>query len=202
MSKLIIVTGISGSGKTTISNYLYDHYTNSTLLSMDTIKESIYEITGFYSYEQKQSLKQVIYETFINLLSECMNRNDDIIIVEYPFNKSWEEKFNELIIKYNYDAITIKVKSRNFQYIYDRIIKRDNSSNRHPSHSVSVYNPKYKDNYTSVSKLDFDKLNKDYNNNKYTDISLGKVIDFVNYNANFEEIITNIDEWLINGYEL
>lgn len=194
MSKLIIVTGISGSGKTTISNYLYNHYTNSTLLSMDTIKESIYEIAGFYSYEQKQSLKQVIYETFIKLLSECMNRNDDIIIVEYPFNKSWEEKFNELIIKYNYDSITVRVKSKDFKYIYDRINKRDNSSNRHPSHSVSVYNPKYKDNYTSVSKLDFDKLNKDYNNNKYTDISLGKIIDFINYDTNFEEIIKNIDE--------
>ena len=49
MKKLIIVTGISGSGKTTISNYLYNHYKNSTLLSIDTIKERIYEIVGFYN---------------------------------------------------------------------------------------------------------------------------------------------------------
>ncbi len=51
MKKLIIVTGISG--KTTISNYIYNHYKNSTIISMDTLKEDIYDIVGFNNNEQK-----------------------------------------------------------------------------------------------------------------------------------------------------
>ena len=43
MNKLIIVTGISGSGKTTISKYIYNHYKNSTIISMDILKENIYD---------------------------------------------------------------------------------------------------------------------------------------------------------------
>ena len=56
MNKLIIVTGISGSGKTTISKYIYNHYNNFTIISMDTLKENIYDLVGFDNYEEKQNL--------------------------------------------------------------------------------------------------------------------------------------------------
>lgn len=38
MNKLIIVTGISGSGKSTISKHINDHYETSTIISMDILK--------------------------------------------------------------------------------------------------------------------------------------------------------------------
>lgn len=41
MSRLIIVTGISGSGKSTISKNIYNHYKNSTIILVDVLKENI-----------------------------------------------------------------------------------------------------------------------------------------------------------------
>ena len=138
MNKLIIVTGISGSGKTTISKYIYNHYKNSTIISMDILKENIYDLIGFDSYEEKQDLKNIVYNTFIRLLTECMKRKDENIIIESPFNKKWEQIFKELVYKYNYDAITIKVKGKDYDTIFQRLNERNNSSKRHPSHSQSI----------------------------------------------------------------
>lgn len=193
MNKLIIVTGISGSGKTTISKYIYNHYKNSTIISMDILKENIYDLTGFDSYEEKQDLKNIVYNTFIRLLTECMKRKDENIIIEYPFNKKWEQIFKELVYKYNYDAITIKVKGKDYDTIFQRLNERNNSSKRHPSHSLTKYNLKEKDKYKSTNKLDYQELKHDYEDNKYTSICIGKEINYINDSLNYRDIIKLID---------
>lgn len=193
MSKLIIITGISGSGKSTISKVIYNHYKKSTLISMDILKENIYELVGFYNYNQKQNLKKIVYNTFLKLLEECMNRNDENIIIEYPFNKTWENDFKSLLKKYDYNAITIRVKSISYDTIYERLNIRNNGSNRHPSHSLINYNPKMKDIYKSTNELKYDELKEDYESNKYTSLNIGKTIDFINDNFNFDNLISLID---------
>ncbi len=193
MGKLIIITGISGSGKSTISKEIYNHYKKSTLISMDTLKENIYELVGFYNYPQKQNLKKIIYNTFLDLLDECMSRNDENIIIEYPFNKDWENKLKILTKKYNYEAITIRVKGISYDTVYERLNIRNNSSNRHPSHSLIDYNPKMKDKYISTNNLDYEELKRDYDSNKYTSLTIGKTIDFINDNFNYENLISMID---------
>lgn len=193
MKKLIIVTGISGSGKTTISNYIYNHYKNSTIISMDTLKEDIYDIVGFNNNEQKQNLKPIIYNTFMELLNECMKRNDENIIIEYPFNNSWENEFKKLVDKYNYNAITIKVKGKDYDTIFQRLNNRNNNSKRHPSHSLTSYNLKEKDKYKSTNELDYKELKYDYETDKYTSINVGREIIFINDNSNYNYLIEQID---------
>lgn len=193
MSRLIIVTGISGSGKSTISNYVYNHYKNSTIISMDVLKENIYDLVGFNNYEQKQNLKLIIYNTFIELLDECMKRKDENIIIEYPFNNNWENKFKKLVDRYNYEAITIKVKGKDYDTIFHRLDNRDNSSKRHPSHSLAKYNLKERDKYKSTNKLDYQKLKNDYQTDKYTSINIGREIVFINDNYNYDDLIKQID---------
>ena len=61
MKKIIIVTGVSGIGKTTISSYLYNHYKESTLISMDQLKESIFPLIGYKSKQEKNQLKDIVY---------------------------------------------------------------------------------------------------------------------------------------------
>lgn len=179
MNKLIIVTGISGSGKTTISKYIYNHYKNSTIISMDILKENIYDLIGFDSYEEKQDLKNIVYNTFIRLLTECMKRKDENIIIEYPFNKKWEQIFKELV--------------KDYDTIFQRLNERNNSSKRHPSHSLTKYNLKEKDKYKSTNKLDYQELKHDYEDNKYTSICIGKEINYINDSLNYRDIIKLID---------
>ncbi len=193
MNRLIIVTGISGSGKSTISNYIYNHYKNSTLISMDVLKENIYDLVGFNNSEQKQNLKSIIYNTFTELLNECMRRNDENIIIEYPFNNSWENKLKKLVDKYNYKAITIKVKGKDYDTIFQRLDNRNNTKKRHPSHALTSYNLKEKDKYKSTNELDYEELKYDYETDKYTSINIGKEIVFINDNFNYDGLIEQID---------
>ena len=55
---------------------------------MDTLKEDIYDLVGYDTENQKQDLQKIIYDIFINLLEECMRRNDKNIVIEYPFNEN------------------------------------------------------------------------------------------------------------------
>lgn len=57
MNKLIIITGVSGTGKTTLANILYEKIENSTLLSYDKLSESIYDIVGFKNNNEKKKLR-------------------------------------------------------------------------------------------------------------------------------------------------
>lgn len=196
MKRLIIVTGISGSGKSTISSYIYKYYKNSTLISIDTLKEKLCEVVGFYNYEQKENLKQISYNLFIELLNECMRRYDETIIIEYPFSKKWENKFKELIYKYNYEVVTIRLKGTDYDTIYKRLKERDNSFNRHPSHSLNNYNPKERKDYKSISTLSYEQLKQDYESNKYSSINLGKTIDIVNNNLDYDKLMRQIDDKL------
>lgn len=190
MKKLVIITGISGSGKTTLAKKLYDYYDTAILLSVDAIKENIYELVGFSNREQKKNLKEEIYQIFQNLLEVCMRREDSLIFVEYPFGEKWKTFFQTLSTQYQYEVVTIQVYGASFDEIWNRLEKRNNSRERQPSHSLSSYHPKEKDSYRSSNELDYWILKKDYETNKYTSLALGKVIRYDSNSENtFKEII-------------
>lgn len=194
MKKIIIVTGVSGIGKTTISSYLYNHYKESTLISMDQLKESIYPLIGYKSKQEKNQLKDIVYSLFSSILEECMNREDEIIIVEYPFSQKWKIVFENLIKKYSYRAITINVKTNDYEEVFDIVNKRNNSDQRNVVHSIDNYNPHKKSEYRSKNEINYNSWKEDYLSNKYTSINLGKVIDFYNIDDSYEELIKQIEK--------
>lgn len=194
MKKIIIVTGVSGIGKTTISSYLYNHYKESTLISMDQLKESIYPLIGYKSKQEKNQLKDIVYSLFSSILEECMNREDEIIIVEYPFSQKWKIVFENLIKKYSYRAITINVKTNDYEKVFDIVDKRNNSNQRNVIHSIDNYNPHKKSEYRSKNEINYNSWKEDYLSNKYTSINLGKVIDFYNIDDSYEELIKQIEK--------
>lgn len=194
MKKIIIVTGVSGIGKTTISSYLYNHYKESTLISMDQLKESIYPLIGYKSKQEKNQLKDIVYSLFSSILEECMNREDEIIIVEYHFSQKWKIVFENLIKKYSYRAITINVKTNDYEEVFDIVDKRNNSNQRNIIHSIDNYNPHKKSEYRSKNEINYNSWKEDYLSNKYTSINLGKVIDFYNIDDSYEELIKQIEK--------
>lgn len=100
MSKLIIVCGLAGSGKTTLTNELSKKL-KVTYLNRDYIKELIFEGMGFSTYEESRKAGSLAFNVFFHLAEQQIARGVDIImesVFNYPedyliFDK-WKEKYD------------------------------------------------------------------------------------------------------------
>lgn len=195
MNKLVIITGISGSGKTTLAKYLHQEIEESVLISVDSLQENIYDTIGFRNEKQKKILREIAYNTFQNILEESMRRGERCIITEFPFRIKWKNFFEECIKNYDYEAITINAIVDDFDENWDRIIKRDYSLERHPSHELTCYNPLCKNEYEKVENIDYWELKEESDTKKFHQINLGRVIEFHNESEkSLKEILRKIKE--------
>lgn len=132
---------------------------------------------------------------FTTLLEESMKRKDKTVIIEYPFNIKWKSLFEKFSQKYKYSVITINSMVEDFDENWDRIIKRDFSNERHPSHERSEYNPLYKEKYEKVENMDYYKLKEENDTEEDHQINLGRIIEFYNKNQqSLEQIRKKIEE--------
>ena len=193
MKKLIIITGVSGVGKSSLAKEIYNRLPNSTLLSLDILKENIYDMVGFKDISQKKSLSKLSTKLYKNIIRECLNRNDEVVILEYPFSrKRWITFFNNLLVKYDYEVYTINLFAKNYDVIWERLKIRENSKYRHPSHYLSSYDYRKKEEYSPFFEFIYKKHKKEYDNLIPNSINLGKV-------SNIEDIETlNIDDLIKN----
>ncbi len=178
MNKLIIITGISGTGKTSLGNILYKKIENSILLSSDRLSENIYDLVGFKNKLEKDSLRKLKVDIYKILIEECMKRKDEIIILEKPFKIQWKDYFDKLGKKYQYEIYTINMFAKNFDTIWNRLLKREKSrQDRHPSHYLDAYSLKKKDDYEPFFEYDYDTLKEEYDKLISNSINLGNIIN-------------------------
>ncbi len=194
MKKLIIVTGVSGTGKTALAEMLYNKIENSILLSYDKISEDIYDTVGFKNKEQKNSLRIVKLEIYKMLIEECMKREDEVIILEKPFKIKWKNYFEKLSQKYEYQVYTINMFAKDFDTIWNRLLKREMSKEeRHPSHYLDSYCLREKENYKPYFEYEYDVLKEEYDKLLSNSIKLGTVINIEDIeNVNIEKLIEQI----------
>lgn len=176
MKKLIIISGISGVGKSTLAKKMYQKIESSTLISLDILAENIYDIMGFQNKEQKKSLQVLYKKVYKMLIEEAMKRNDGVVIVEYPFKKEWITFFKKMISKYEYQVYTIHLFAKDFDTIWKRLKIRENSTQRHPSHYLQEYSFKNKEKYEPYFEYEYNTLKKEYDNLISNCINLGKII--------------------------
>lgn len=182
-------------GKTTLASYLNRKIKDSVWLSPDILQENIYDTIGFKNERQKKDLRKIAHNTFQKILKESMKRGDKWIIVEFPFRIKWKKFFEECIQKYDYEGITINAILDDFDENWHRILKRDLSDERHPSHELSCYNPLYKNEYKRTEAMLYEDLKKEYDTLEMNQINLGKVLEFHNENKkSLEEIRKKIEE--------
>ena len=177
MNKLIIITGVSGTGKTTLAKALNKKLENSILLSYDEFSEKIYDMIGFKNKEQKKHLYYLKIEMYKKLIEECMQRKDEIIILEKPFKIEWRDFFKDLSYKYEYQVYTINIFAKDFQTIWNRLLKRESSKeDRHPAHYLDSYYFNKKSEYEPFFEYQYDTFKEEYENLLSNSINLGNVI--------------------------
>jgi len=99
-TKLIVVCGLPGSGKTTLSKELSKR-TKIVCLRKDSIKEALYDIFEMKTLEDSKNIGEKSIKLLFNLSEEQLTQGINLII-EAPFNfsddyrifKHWQRKYN------------------------------------------------------------------------------------------------------------
>lgn len=99
MSKLIIVCGLTGSGKTTLAEEL-SRKMSIACLHKDFIKENLYEVMEGQTLEDSRRIGNYTAQLMLRLPVEYLKNGMDLII-ESPFNfpddyetfKTWEREY-------------------------------------------------------------------------------------------------------------
>jgi 2-phosphoglycerate kinase len=106
MSKIIIVCGLPGSGKTTLASELSKQL-NIVCIHKDSIKEALYEVQNCSTLDDSKRLGLQSVKLLLKLAEEHIKRNVDIII-ESPFNFPEDYPLFESWIK-NYGVVVFSV---------------------------------------------------------------------------------------------
>ncbi|HAR99896.1 MAG: Chromatin associated protein KTI12 [Candidatus Moranbacteria bacterium GW2011_GWC2_37_73] len=100
MSKLILVCGLPGVGKTTLANELSKKM-KVACIHKDSIKEVLFESMNLSTLEDSKRIGKPSVDVMFYLIEEQLKNNIDVIM-EAPFNFSedypifvnWKEKYN------------------------------------------------------------------------------------------------------------
>lgn len=197
MKKLIIITGISGIGKTTLAKYIQRELNHVTIITVDSLLENICDMIGFSNKEQKESIRKLTKKFCKKILEECMKREDEVIIIEYPFSQSWKNYFEKVSTQYQYDVLTLKLYRENFEECWEKVYERDLSPIRHIIHETDCYHPQENclidRNLQSKETLKFL-----YENEKRTDFVVGTELKIINQdnNTSLKRAIKQIRKWI------
>ena len=130
--KLIIITGLPGSGKTSIARVL-QHTLTLPLISKDSIKEVLFDELGYSGRDWSKKIGQATFALMDVQIKELLSRHVSII-VEANFKPDFDsEKFQSWIDTYNCSAIQIVCKADN-EVLFDRFRQRALAGERHPGH--------------------------------------------------------------------
>lgn len=167
---MLIITGISASGKSTLAEKLGKKY-YFNILSLDSYKVEIYEQYGFLNETERLLMRNLAICRFKADIIE-LARCNKAIIVEYPFDSSWQEFFDFISQQYNYRILVVNCNTRNFDEIWNSRVTRDSDFTvREKCLTASVY---VKDKlYKSNSKLNAaykEVKRKEYESGKYTSL--------------------------------
>lgn len=130
----ILVTGIPAAGKSTIAGRLGERL-SLPVISKDKIKELFFDSLGFHSREEKVKLGVTAMEVMY-YFAESLMKSGQPFILENNFEDISREGIVSLLESYAYQAITV-VLTGNFEKIYQRFLKRNESPDRHPGHVVN-----------------------------------------------------------------
>lgn len=120
---LVVITGISGTGKTTLASEM-SKFLDVEMLSFDDFKVQQYETYGFTNEQERLKLWNDAKMEFLRALKLRMFTGATVI-VEFPFNTTWQEDFDILRRQYQYELVILNCNTRDFDDIWKKKVERD-----------------------------------------------------------------------------
>lgn len=194
---LILLAGFPATGKSYLMNIILKKYPEMKTVSLDDIKEELWDSVGFDNMEEKNNLDAMARGTFYQQLG-LMMRNKEDVISDYPFSEKQKEIISNLAADYHYQIITIRLIG-DLETLYQRSLIRDLDPKRHLGHLVSSYHKgdTCTDRRYADSLVDRETFFERCTNRGYDQFSLGSLyeVDVSDFNkVNYPKVMDFLDK--------
>ncbi len=133
---LILVTGLPGTGKTTLSQKLAPEL-GVALLAKDGIKEILFDELGWSDREWSMKLGRATYHV-MDYVIEGQLKAGHSLMVESPLVPAYEEKkYQQWQEQYGFFCIQVLCHARG-DVLVKRVVDRSHGSERHPGHGDAI----------------------------------------------------------------
>jgi len=123
-NKLILIAGLSASGKTSLANYFEDFLPNSIRINIDDYAVNLYKTIGFLNKNEKKRLKYSAKIMALENMKYMINKGHDVIM-EYCWSFKDEELLYEYLKKIQITPIIITVRvDCSYKTAYKRYLER------------------------------------------------------------------------------
>ena len=134
MGKLLLIAGISGTGKTTIAKELSERY-DAVIYSKDMFKEILFDTVGFRSAEEKDVLDKASILLMLKAAEAAVVMGKRVIM-ESNFMERDKAPLKEFEERTGDRIMTLKM-TCDIDVLFERLVKRDGEVSRHPAHAIA-----------------------------------------------------------------
>ena len=178
---LIIVTGMPGSGKTTLAKQISSKF-SLPLIEKDIIKELLFDSLGWSNREWSKKLGTATYDLMDYFVEQQLS-NKRSIIIESNFKPEFDNlKFQQWKNTYNYKIIQVVCSADN-EILYERFMARAKSGERHPGHvdviSAVEWKEYFSDPKNSIGPIDVESSIIKVNTSDFLEINIDEIMDFI-----------------------
>lgn len=134
---MVLIAGLPGTGKSYLSEKIREHLGTFVEISIDPLKEHIWNEQGFNSREEKRATEAAALGEFFRLLESAMERGERVI-ADYPFSEKQRPELERLCLTCGYRPVTVRM-TADLEILYERQRRRDLDESRHLGHIVERF---------------------------------------------------------------
>lgn len=134
---LILVAGLPGTGKTHLGRVIAEHIGDCKFVSLDQIKERLWDEFGFDDPEEKAAVEARALEIFFDEVDAAMARSA-VVISDYPFSSKQGPTLAALCHRHGFTPLTLRL-TADLDVLYERQRTRDLDDSRHLGHILTSY---------------------------------------------------------------
>jgi len=128
---IIIIAGLPASGKTTIAKKIGNTF-GYPILEKDAIKEELFDVIGFSSYEEKRKHDEAATAVLLRCTEALLQAKTSLICVN-NFRPEAQVRLQSIIDKAQCNTVTVFF-GGNADIFFERYNERDRKQLRHPGH--------------------------------------------------------------------